>query len=123
MSPTARSLELLRKQGYMAQVVEKYNQFAHVRQDLFGFIDILAVKGDEVLGVQATSGDHVSERCDKILAHPNIERWLAPTRKMEVWGWRKVGKPPRWALRVNTIGYDARGKLLATPQPPQAPPQ
>ena len=50
-SPTARSLELLRELGYTAKVVEHWNQYAKIRQDLFG-VDILALKpGEPVLVV------------------------------------------------------------------------
>jgi hypothetical protein len=46
-SPTQRSLEVLRKEGYLAQSVEKWVAYpppGH-RVDLFGFADILAVRG------------------------------------------------------------------------------
>lgn len=60
--------------------------------------DILAIRDDEVLGVQATSGDHVAERVAKIAEHENI----GPVRKagirIEVWGWRK-NTQGRWVLR------------------------
>jgi hypothetical protein len=36
MSPTQRSLAHLRRLGYQARVVERWNPFARVRQDLFG---------------------------------------------------------------------------------------
>jgi hypothetical protein len=55
MSPTARSLAHLKALGYQAKVVEKWNPFAKIRQDLFG-ADILALKpGEPVLVVQATT--------------------------------------------------------------------
>ena len=42
-SPTQRSLKLLRDEGYTAQVVERWNPHARVRQDLFGVIDTAAM--------------------------------------------------------------------------------
>jgi hypothetical protein len=36
MSPTARSLQHLKSLGAYARVVEKWNAFAKIRQDLFG---------------------------------------------------------------------------------------
>ena len=35
-SPTQRSLQHCRKNGWIAGVVEKWNQYARIRQDLFG---------------------------------------------------------------------------------------
>jgi len=37
-SPTQRTLKKLRDEVYLAQVVEKWNAFAKIRQDLFGII-------------------------------------------------------------------------------------
>ncbi len=42
-SPTSRSLAECRKRGWTAQVVEHWNPHAHIRQDLFGVIDIVAL--------------------------------------------------------------------------------
>jgi hypothetical protein len=38
-SPTQLSLKKLREEGYTVAVVEHWNSFARIRQDLFGFID------------------------------------------------------------------------------------
>ena len=65
-SPTSRSLEVLREQGYTVEVVEKWNSFTKTKKDLFGFIDILAIKRDETLAVQATASG-VSARLKKNL--------------------------------------------------------
>jgi hypothetical protein len=46
----------LRELSYHTRVVEKWNPFAKIRQDLFG-ADVLALKpGEPVLAVQATTG-------------------------------------------------------------------
>ncbi len=65
-SPTQLSLKKLREEGYTVQVVEYWNSFARIRIDLFGFIDIIALKGKEVLAVQTTSASNMSARCKKI---------------------------------------------------------
>lgn len=97
-SPTQRSLAHLRKAGYLAQVVEKWIPQVKRRVDLFGFIDIVAIRDDEIVGVQATSDDHVSHRVTKIAEHDNV----GPVRKagirILVHGWRKNAKG-RWQLR------------------------
>lgn len=97
-SPTQRSLAHLRKQGCVAQVVERYNQHAHVRQDLFGCIDVVALHPDgTTIGVQACAMSSVSERVKKINASEHITRIRACGWRVLVQGWQKGGpnKSPR----------------------------
>lgn len=103
MSPTQLTLRDLKKNDYLAQVVERWNPFAHVRVDLFGIIDIVAVHPERpgVLGIQATSYDNISARVKKLEASPNTEIWLSAGNKLQVWGWRKVKN--RWTNKVLTI--------------------
>jgi hypothetical protein len=100
-SPTALTLRLLREEGWLCQVVEKWNPHAKIRQDLFGFIDILCLMDDRTLAVQATSYSNMSARVHKITDHEN----LAAVRKAgwEIWviGWRKVDN--RWKHRIIEI--------------------
>lgn len=98
MSPTERSLKLLREEGYLVAVVEKWNSFVKVRQDLFGFIDLLAIKENETLAVQTTSGDNVSARLTKIEASDNLPIVRKANWRIEVHGWRK-NAAGRWVLR------------------------
>ena len=97
MTPTQRSLAYLRDLGYIAQVVERWNPWAKVRQDLFQIIDILAIGYGETIGVQCTSGSNVAARVRKIAdaqATPELRRsgW-----KLIGHGWRKA--KGRWVLR------------------------
>ena len=55
MSPTQLSIRHLKENGYLVSVVEKWNPFVKIRQDLFGFIDVLAIRENETLAVQVTS--------------------------------------------------------------------
>lgn|SRR5690349_901504 len=98
MTPTQRSLKYLRAEGYRAEVVEKWNPHARVRNDLFGIVDILAIRDGETLAVQTTSASNVSARVKKIAdadATPDIRRagW-----RMHVHGWRRKGR--NWIVRV-----------------------
>ena len=107
-SPTIRSLALLRKEGYCAQVVEKYNMFAHIRQDLFGFIDIVGIKDGlvGVLGIQTTSAAHIMERVRKILSIPESKIWLECGNKIIVHGWAKKGakdKRKLWSVNIKEV--------------------
>lgn len=101
-SPTQRSLAKLRADGWLVAVVERWNPYAKVRQDLFGFIDLLAIKGNETLAVQTTSGSNVAARFEKIRntsAGHAAGLWLAsPNRRLVIHGWRKAG--PRGKRKV-----------------------
>lgn len=113
-SPTQRSLKKLRSEGWHVAVVERWNQWAKCRQDLFGFIDLLALKDDLTLAVQTTSGAHVAARLEKMKGIPTVALWLkSPTRLLVIHGWRKVG--PRGTRKM----WECRQVVVsATSQPP-----
>ena len=98
MSPTARSLAKLRKEGWLAGVVERYNPFSRKRHDLYDLFDIVAVKEDEVVFVQTTTASNVSARIRKITEHPNTPFIRKCGALLHVHGWAKRGN--RWACRV-----------------------
>jgi len=100
-SPTQRSLEHLREQGYFCAVVEKWNSFTKQRQDLWGWCDILAIRENEVLAVQVTSTG-VAERIKKIEDSPAVAFVRSADIRIEVHGWRKNSKG-RYVLRVEDI--------------------
>jgi carbonic anhydrase len=102
-SPMERSLAHLRAAGYLAEKVERRNAHTHITNDLYGFIDILAVRPNEILGVQVTSGAHVANRITKIAEHPNTPRLREAGIRLEVHGWRKSAKSGRWELRTVDI--------------------
>lgn len=93
-SPTQRSLAILKKNGYTAAIVEHWNPFARIRQDLFGFIDIVAIKDGEpgVLGIQTTSQTNSAKRLQKIMTCPAAKVWLQSGNRIEIHGWAKMGK-------------------------------
>ena len=97
-SPTQRSLAVLREQGYTVAIVEHWNPFARIRQDLFGFIDLLALKGTETLAVQTTSASNMSARVKKIGEHELVGKVREAGWKIVVHGWRKDSKG-KWVLR------------------------
>jgi len=90
MSPTQRSLKYLRALGYHCAIVERWNHHTKIRQDLFGFADLLCIKkGCSPLLVQVTSSGW-SSRIRKIQAEPLSELALASGFDIEVHGWRKL---------------------------------
>lgn len=91
-SPTQRTLALCKDLGYEAQVVERWNQYARVRIDLFGCIDIVATHpGVGVLGIQACAGASHAARRTKAMAEPRLVKWLEAGGRFEVWSWSKGG--------------------------------
>ena len=98
VSPTQRSLKHLKAQGYTVDITEHWNSFARIRQDLFGFIDILALREGETLAVQTTSYSNVSARVKKIAEHENVGIVRDANWRIEIHGWHKVGN--RWQVRV-----------------------
>jgi len=102
-SPTKRSLKYLREQGYIAQVVERFNPYAKVRVDLFGFIDIVAVQHDpnKIVGVQTTTKGHMSDRIKKILGISEAKDWLNAGGQIHIHGWVKRGRS--WEVDVVTV--------------------
>lgn len=97
LSPTALTLRHLRAEGWpLVEVVEKWNSHARVRQDLFGLIDVLAVRPGETLGVQTTSLSNVSARVNKMAEHDNIGALREAGWSLHVHGW--VKRSGRWEL-------------------------
>lgn len=96
-SPTQRTLAHLRKQGYTAAVVERWNPHAKIRQDLFGFVDVLAVGAHGTTAVQACNYSDVSKRVAKIAESEHVGAVREAGWRILVHGWRKVGS--RWQLR------------------------
>jgi SH3-like domain-containing protein len=100
-SPTQRSLEYLREQGYHCEIVEKWNPWRRIRQDLWGWCDILAIRRNEVLAVQVTSSG-VAARIKKIQDSDTIALVREAGIRVEVHGWTKRSNG-RYALRVEDI--------------------
>ena len=99
-SPTQLTLRKMRKDGYTAAVVEKWNHHVGIRQDLFGFIDVIAIGENETIAIQCTSYSGVSGRIKKIESDELAEQ-VAAVRKagwrILVHGWRKPRH--RWECR------------------------
>lgn len=102
-SPNSRSLDHMRKLGYACDIVERRLPRGFVTKDLYGFIDILCVKGEDIVGVQATGGDggNVAARIRKIVEHEN---WplVCKAIRVVVHGWRK-NAAGKWVLREVTL--------------------
>lgn len=109
-TPTSRTLQLLKKEGKIAEVSEKWNAFTNQRKDLFGFIDIVALDATNkgTWGIQCTSTSNVNARINKIQneCKDNAIAWLKAGNHIEVIGWSKKGpkgKRKLWTPTRKTI--------------------
>lgn len=98
-SPTQRTLAVLRDQGYIAEVVERWNQFSKTRKDLFGIIDVLAIGNGETVAVQTTSASNISKRMHKMEESPCLAYMRDAGWKILIIGWRK-GKDGKWTSKT-----------------------
>ena len=114
MSPTQRTLKFLRAAGMICAVTEHWNPHAKIRQDLFGFIDVLAMSVnlgplDSVTGllaVQTTSGTNHAARRTKIFSLPAAKQWLLLGNRIWVVSWSKRGergKRKLWEPRIESV--------------------
>jgi hypothetical protein len=91
----------LRELSYHTGVVEKWNPFAKIRQDLFG-ADVLPLKpGEPVLAVQATTGANHAARREKLATAGFVGLWKGAGAALEIWSWTHAG--PRGKRKVWTL--------------------
>jgi len=117
MTPTARSLKLLRDTGHFAGIVERWLPRVKRRSDLFGFADLLAVHRVEpgVLLVQCTSLANVATRLAKAKSKVELAVWLRAGQRFEVWG--RYHRNGRWKVkRVEVRGNDLTAVVLEAPR-------
>lgn len=105
---TQRTLEYLRGQGMRCAIVEHWNSFARVKQDLFGFIDILALDPHQhrVIGVQCCSDANRAAHKAKIQNAPAFLDWLDASGIVFLISWGKHGergKAKRWQAHCEQI--------------------
>lgn len=117
---TQMTMKALRDMGYIVGKVERWNPYAGaksektgkptgIREDLFGFIDLIAIKPPfPAVGVQCTSATNHSNHRVKILESDIAPDWLACTQTIQLWSWRKSpkkrgGKQMIWKSRVEVI--------------------
>jgi len=117
MSPTARTLELLRRCGYLAEVVERWLPRVNRRRDLFRLADVLAVHPvrREIVLVQTTTADHLAHRLAKVKALPELAGLLAAGCKISLHGWKRQGT--RWRVKIVNIRAEDLEAVIVCPLP------
>ncbi len=101
-SPTQLSLAKLREEGYTCWITEHWNNWSKTRQDLFGFIDILALKGNETLAVQTTTAANLNARVKKISNHENVGAVREAGWTIHVHGWHQDDKK-KWHCKIKDV--------------------
>ena len=92
--PSSRTLELLRRNGFYADMVER-RVHKFVTKDFLGFIDMIGCSPTAgiTVGIQATSRSNQSSRMKKVLESPELTEnclaFLQAGNFFEVWGWGK----------------------------------
>ena len=82
-SPTERVLKYLTIRGFTVGITEHWSQFGGPqnpdgsfigrRHDLFGFIDMIALKGGETIAIQCTAVTGMGARYKKILGQEKLD--------------------------------------------------
>jgi len=106
MSPTRRTLDFLRRNGYFADVVERWVGFGAgnggIRKDYLGFADVIAANptARKIVAVQCCSGRDFQRRIRKLLESSEARAWRESGGHVWVMGWRKLGRRRLWTPRV-----------------------
>ena len=101
ITPTKRSKDWLEAEGYHVETVEQTkrvgvgNSLKVWKVDLWGIVDLLAIRRGEVLGVQVTSASNVSARVRKITDSPLLGTIREAGIRLEVHGWHASGRMRR----------------------------
>lgn len=108
-----RKLEAL---GWTADDVERCirNGAMTRRFDLFGLVDVMAVKGDLTLGLQITSdsGGNVSAHVQKMLDEPRLFHCLRAGWLVELWGVRNKATRDGSFAMLRSFELDGSGEVL-----------
>lgn len=101
---TERSLRLMRKRGYIAANVERFDKFLH-KHDAFGFMDVFAFRdGETFVAVQACQRGEEEAHLRKYRQWPKIRdavlAWLANGCTLLMHAWQPVEKRSRKSGKV-----------------------
>jgi hypothetical protein len=97
----SKSRQMLKDDGWHVETVERWCSFTKRKHDLFGFLDLLCLKGTEILGVQVTSKSHRAEHVTKIANHENTPKVREANIAIHLHLWEKKGR--LWTLTVENL--------------------
>lgn len=116
--PLQRSKRYLEEKGWHVWIVEVWNSWAHIRQDMYGFADLVAIRHDNkgVWAINACEDNgEVKSHIDKYLNgwdHPKKGRqppnshlpvWLAGGNRFSIAGWGKRSSAGQLSRKVWTL--------------------
>lgn len=117
VTTTQRSLALLRSRGYLCAITEHWNSYAKIRQDLFGFADLVGLHPQHgILAVQTTTSPNLAARLTKIGALPAAWAWSDAGGKIEIHGWKRY-KAEGWQCRILRLGRSGEVLSETTSEP------
>jgi len=113
ISNTSRTLNYLRQQGWVADMVERWipmptHPAKGFRRDMFGFGDVVAMGEGKIIAIQSC-GQAFAEHYRKITEDEKVAEnallWIENGGRLILIGWRKVklkkgGKAMRWSPRI-----------------------
>lgn len=103
MTPTARTLKVLKAEGWHCAKVEAWNPWCKMRHDLYGMFDYLALRPGKIVGVQITSGSNHAARVKKLAASDLLPIWLSTGQGAQVRSWTKSKRTGKWAERITEM--------------------
>lgn len=121
--------DLWRKRGYSVSRCDQYNAYSGRWHDLFGFLDMIAVReGDAcAVGIQLTSRaevlPHIRDIAKDDKARAHLRNWLGCGQRLVVIGWSKENG--RWSSVEREVYWRdvetvlAGGRLSLEPPRPQ----
>jgi hypothetical protein len=111
-STTKLSLDNLRDQGYIVDVVERWvpsgSGGQQVRRDLFGILDLVAIRDAETLGVQTTTKANAAARARKIARSDHFDALTQAGWRIVVHGWWQPNGP---GTRYRVEEFDVTGEV------------
>jgi hypothetical protein len=103
VSPTQRSLKLLREAGWECWVVEQTVRAGKLvfKRDLFNAWDLIGIRGNETIAVQTTTLGNLGARLKKLAENQFVPMCRDAGWKLEAHGWRKL--KAGWQCKVEDV--------------------
>jgi len=99
---TQQTVEYLKAAGMIVDVTEKWIPKSRIKQDLFGFIDLIALDmaGKRIIAIQCTDNTNFAARFRKITndCRDNARAWVRSGGEIWVMAFYKTDRPPRIAV-------------------------
>lgn len=128
MRPTARTIQYLKKQGVLAETVERWIVIPGApgggrRKDLFDCIDVIALDAG-IVGIQCGAASGHSAHLKKCLNSESLKLWLRAGGKFAICSWGKRASKKkdgskgreRWGLTTQGIFLDSKSALQPRPR-------